>query len=478
MLARLAPDAVLARVFGVLESLVALSTGVGAVVASLVIAEYGVRTALVVIGLVCPIAAAASWRRLRRMDRSIDVLDHEIGLLQAVSMLNLLPLPAIEQLARGLEPIAVPAGRHVFDQGDVGDRYFVIESGEAEVVGDGHVVATLGPGEGFGEIALLRRTRRTATVRAGSDLRLHTLRSDHFLPVVLGFTPSAREAGTVVDTMLGRFAPHDPLDPEPGQPEDPCRVPDMASERSLLLIADIGGYTDYMSTHRMSLAHAEVNTGRLLEKVVDAAPGFELVEIEGDAAFLSRAAGADDQTTVELTLKTAMAMHRAFHLERQYVAANLCPCNGCAQANNLKLKFVAHVGEVATQTIQEAAQAGRDRRHPGPPVAEEPGRRPRVRPAHRRAVQRRRRHGARPLTRGVAGRRGDRTGPLALRRRRGSGRHTASAARPHPARAAGQDARGGRLRPALHARPPASAQRRRLAPPLRPRPSWRAGCPT
>ena len=57
----------------------------------------------------------------------------------------------------------------------------------------------------------------------------------------------------------------------------------MAPGRSLLLIADIGGYTEYMRTHRMSLAHAEVNTARLLEKVIDAAPGFDLIEIEGDA---------------------------------------------------------------------------------------------------------------------------------------------------------------------------------------------------
>ena len=44
----------------------------------------------------------------------------------------------------------------------------------------------------------------------------------------------------------------------------------MASERALLLIADIGGYTEYMRAHRMSLAHAEVNTARLLEAVIDA----------------------------------------------------------------------------------------------------------------------------------------------------------------------------------------------------------------
>jgi len=127
----------------------------------------------------------------------------------------------------------------------------------------------------------------------------------------------------------------------------------MASERSLLLIADIGGYTAYMRSHRMSLAHAEVNTARLLDKVISAAPGFDLVEIEGDAAFLARAAARPDgDAAVRQTLQAAMAMHRAFHLERQYVAKNLCPCNGCSQADNLKLKFVAHIGEVATQTIR------------------------------------------------------------------------------------------------------------------------------
>jgi hypothetical protein len=128
----------------------------------------------------------------------------------------------------------------------------------------------------------------------------------------------------------------------------------MTSGRSLLLIADIGGYTEYMGSHRMSLAHAEVNTARLLERVIDAAPQFELIEIEGDAAFLALEADTlDSDATVALTLDAAMAMHRAFHLERQYVATNLCPCKSCTQAANLKLKFVAHIGEVATQTIRQ-----------------------------------------------------------------------------------------------------------------------------
>lgn len=123
----------------------------------------------------------------------------------------------------------------------------------------------------------------------------------------------------------------------------------MTSERAVLLIADIGGYTEYMGSHRMALAHAEVNTARMLERIIEAAPGFELIEVEGDAAFLSRPAS---EAGVDDLLRTAVGMHRAFHVEREYVAMNLCPCGGCKETKALKLKFVAHVGDVARQSIR------------------------------------------------------------------------------------------------------------------------------
>ncbi len=215
LLGRTAPDDVLARVFGVLESLVALAMGTGAIIAALVADGAGVRTALVTVGVICPLAAVAAWRRLRRLDASIGVRDRDIALLRSVDLLGVLPLPAVEQLTRRLEPVAVPAGEVVVAQGDVGDRWYVIESGTAVVTGDGRPVATLGPGEGFGEIALLRSTRRTATVRATTDLRLQSLRSEHFLAVVLGYPPSAREATTAVASRLHRYAPPEESAPDP-----------------------------------------------------------------------------------------------------------------------------------------------------------------------------------------------------------------------------------------------------------------------
>jgi len=115
------------------------------------------------------------------------------------------------------------------------------------------------------------------------------------------------------------------------------------------VIADIGGYTNYMRLHRLGLAHAQANTARLLEAVIDAVPDLELIEIEGDAAFLSGPTSGASAAT-----EAAAAMHLAFHTEQQeMVALNLCSCSGCVQAGQLRLKCVAHVGDVAEQTIRD-----------------------------------------------------------------------------------------------------------------------------
>jgi hypothetical protein len=120
----------------------------------------------------------------------------------------------------------------------------------------------------------------------------------------------------------------------------------------MLLIADIGGYTDYMHFHRSVLGHAEAATARMLNKVVAAARGFDLIEIEGDAAFLSRDTDHMKGDALDVLTRTVVTQHAAFHTERQRVQLNMCPCGSCKKTGDLKLKFVAHVGEVATQTIR------------------------------------------------------------------------------------------------------------------------------
>ncbi len=120
--------------------------------------------------------------------------------------------------------------------------------------------------------------------------------------------------------------------------------------RALLLIADIGGYTRFMKLHRLSLAHAQENTTRLLEALVDAAPRLELVQVEGDAAFLAVYEPRDDEVSPALA-GLAAAMHRAFHERRQRMSQNLCPCSACEQLDDLTVKFVAHIGDCVKQTV-------------------------------------------------------------------------------------------------------------------------------
>jgi hypothetical protein len=115
---------------------------------------------------------------------------------------------------------------------------------------------------------------------------------------------------------------------------------------ALLVIADIGGYTRFMNLHRMSLAHAQENTLRLLDAVIDAAPDLELSGLEGDAAFVY----ATDPTAEEITRSLAgvtEAMYAAFHTEQgRMKSLSVCRCDACHQTGRLNVKIVAHYGEV------------------------------------------------------------------------------------------------------------------------------------
>jgi len=215
LIARLASPGVLARVFGVLESVVAVMVGVGGVATPVVIDVAGLRPALFVLGLVTPLLVILAARRLGALDAHMGRRDDELEVLRRVALLDPLPLPALEAMAVQLDHLLVPAGEAVFEQGEPGDRFYVIVDGTATVEGDGVAVTTLGPGDGFGEIALLRRVPRTATVRAVDDLRLESLRGDRFVSVLTGSHRGEAAAAAHVDGMLHRFAPRPQPDTAP-----------------------------------------------------------------------------------------------------------------------------------------------------------------------------------------------------------------------------------------------------------------------
>jgi CRP-like cAMP-binding protein len=87
-------------------------------------------------------------------------------------------------------------------QGEAGDRFYVIAEGRATVEIDGAETRELGPGDFFGEIALLRDVSRTATVRAHKPLRLYTLERDEFIAAVTGHAPTLEAAESVVASRL------------------------------------------------------------------------------------------------------------------------------------------------------------------------------------------------------------------------------------------------------------------------------------
>src|SRR5215470_5438944 len=133
--------------------------------------------------------------------------------------------------------------------------------------------------------------------------------------------------------------------------------------RALLVIADIGGYTSFMRLHRTSLAHAQDVVARLLEAMIDAAPHLTLLEVEGDAAFVyAWTPEGQEASAVRTGVDQMVAMHRAFHACQQHIdALNICRCEGCRQAGRLRVKFVAHLGDVAVQRVKHSSKlAGLD----------------------------------------------------------------------------------------------------------------------
>jgi MFS family permease len=198
LLQRTTPSEVLGRVFGVLEGVVMAGLALGSLLIPPLVALDGSRAALIGSGLLLPVLAALLARRVIAVDRGAKVPVVEIALLRSMPLFAPLPAPAIEGVARALEPLEVPAGSVLIQIGEEGDRFYVIADGELEVSRDGVTLARLRRGAGFGEIALLEDVPRTATVTAVTDAFLYTLEKAAFVTAVTGHAPAAQAASALV----------------------------------------------------------------------------------------------------------------------------------------------------------------------------------------------------------------------------------------------------------------------------------------
>lgn len=203
LMQRAAPEDVLARVFGVLESILLLTVGLGALVAPLLLDWLGTRGALIVAGVLLPLLVIPAWPQLTGIDRAARIPEEQLGLLSGNPIFAPLPPPTLEQLAESLEKVRLEPGEVVVRQGESGDHFYLVRDGTLQVAINGRDVQTLGPGDSFGEIALLRDVPRTASVMAETDTELYALDRETFISAVTGFAQSLSAAEAVIGMRLG-----------------------------------------------------------------------------------------------------------------------------------------------------------------------------------------------------------------------------------------------------------------------------------
>jgi hypothetical protein len=175
-----------AAVFSVFEGVAGLGLVTGSLLAPVLLAAFGPSGALAVAGSILPIVALIVYARIGRADR-VSVVDEDlVRLVRQVEVFAELPLTAVERLAAGMTRVTASPGDVIVREGEPGDTFVMLADGDVEVTIGGRPMDRLGPGSGFGEIALLRQSPRTATVTALTNVTGYAVDAGTFACAVSG----------------------------------------------------------------------------------------------------------------------------------------------------------------------------------------------------------------------------------------------------------------------------------------------------
>ena len=202
ILQRKTDDEVMGRVFGALDTALIGAMALGSAVMPVMIHFWGLQWSLAVLAILISASVLPAFGRLKAMNETLREPEG-LALLRQVPLFAPLELKSLERVAQQLVRIEVPAGEVLIREGDEGDRFYVIESGQMTATFEGAVLRQMGAGDPFGEIALLRDVPRTATVTADEPTVVHALDRADFLDAVTGNS----EVNNAADDLISKRIP-------------------------------------------------------------------------------------------------------------------------------------------------------------------------------------------------------------------------------------------------------------------------------
>jgi hypothetical protein len=138
----------------------------------------------------------------------------------------------------------------------------------------------------------------------------------------------------------------------------------MRLAQAVLVLADISGYTSFITNRETSLLHAEQIITALLEAMIDRTEHpLTLNKLEGDAALFWAEAGEDRAAAMRDALVQVQALFAAFDAKLAQLGAERanCTCDACANISGLRIKAFVHCGEIAVKQVRQFEElAGED----------------------------------------------------------------------------------------------------------------------